>query len=53
MVITKLEDNHKEQDLCLSAFHATTHTFARTNAIKIIENHMGRAFIKFEPSPTP
>ena len=27
-------------------FHATTHTFAGTSAAKIVENHMGRAFIK-------
>ena len=51
LAVRKLEDNHALQDLCLSAFHATTHAFSRTNAVKIIENHMGRAFIKFEPQP--
>ncbi|MCL4211628.1 MAG: hypothetical protein KJZ68_13315, partial [Phycisphaerales bacterium] len=30
----------------LSVFHATTHTFSGTTAVKIIENNLGRAFIK-------
>ncbi|MBA7545518.1 hypothetical protein ES705_37887 [subsurface metagenome] len=32
----------------MSVFHATTHTFNGTMAAKIIENHDGKAFIKFE-----
>jgi len=44
--IVKLEGDHTLQDLCLSAFHATTHGFGSTNAVKIIENHTGRTFIK-------
>lgn len=47
--IQRLEDNQKEQDLFLSVFHATTHTFTGSGAIKIIENHLGRAFIKAAP----
>lgn len=47
--VRRLEDDLVLQDLILSAFHATTHAFGRTNAIKLIENHMGRTFIKFEP----
>ena len=27
-------------------FHAITHTFAATPAVKIVENHAGRTFIK-------
>ena len=46
MVVRKLEDDHKLQDLILSVFHATTHAFVHANTIKIIENHQGRAFIK-------
>ena len=46
MLVKKLESNHTVQDLCLSVFHATTHTFGRTKAAKIIENHKGRTFIK-------
>lgn len=34
------------QDIFLSVFHATTHTFNGTAAVKIIENHLGKAFIK-------
>ena len=44
--------------LVLSVFHATTHTFSGTNAMKIIENHNGKAFIKQQQTvsfqlPTP
>ena len=44
--ITFLEDDEKLQDLSLSVFHATTHTFSGTAVVKIVENHTGRAFIK-------
>ncbi len=44
--ITALEEDKKLQDLSLSVFHATTHTFTGTNAVKIVENHKGAAFIK-------
>lgn len=43
--IIDLERNKVEQDNILSIFHATTHTLTQTGAIKIIENHLGRAFI--------
>ena len=46
LAISHLEDDQAEQDLFLSIFHATTHTFNATNAVKIIENHLGKAFIK-------
>ncbi|MBM4041150.1 MAG: serine protease [Planctomycetes bacterium] len=44
--ILHLEADQTAQDLFLSVFHATTHTFDGTPAVKIIENHLGRAFIK-------
>lgn len=44
--VTDLEDDDKLQDLALSVFHATTHTFSGTGVTKIVENHTGRAFIK-------
>lgn len=44
--VEHLEDDDQLQDLCLSVFHATTHTFDGTAAVKIVENHLGRAFIK-------
>ena len=41
-----LEADEVMQDLALSVFHATTHAFSMTPAIKIIENQHGRAFLK-------
>lgn len=46
LAVTALEDDQMLQDLVLSAFHATTHTFTGTPAVKIVENHTGRAFVK-------
>jgi hypothetical protein len=44
--IEYLETDQTAQDLFLSAFHATTHTFNGTGVVKIIENHLGKAFMK-------
>ena len=44
--IQPLEDDSTEQDLSLSVFHATTHAFSGTAAVKIVESHTGKAFIK-------
>jgi hypothetical protein len=49
--IFNLENDQKEQDLFLSVFHATTHTFSGTLAVKIIENHLGKAFVQQQPAP--
>jgi len=46
MEVEHLEDDQRLQDLVLSVFHATTHTFDGTRAVKIVENHLGKAFIK-------
>lgn len=46
LVIEDLESDQIFQDLVLSVFHCTTHTFSGTAAVKIIENHRGKAFIK-------
>lgn len=43
--IVPLEDDQALQDLYLSVFHATSHTFTHTSAVKIIENHNGKAFL--------
>ena len=54
LLIEDLEADDKLQDLVLSVFHATTHTFSGTNATKIVENHIGRAFVKqVIPQPVP
>ena len=44
--VAPLEKSPDFQDLALSVFHATTHTFSGTSAAKIVESHTGRAFIK-------
>jgi hypothetical protein len=44
--ISKLEDDQTLQDLVLSCFHAATLTFSSTPTVKIVENHLGRAFVK-------
>lgn len=44
--VTHLEEDDRLQDLSLSVFHAVTHAFTGTPAVKIVENHTGRAFIK-------
>lgn len=46
LVVEDLEQDQQTQDLALSIFHATTHTFNMTGAVKIIENHLGKAFVK-------
>jgi len=48
--IGNLEDDQDLQDLVLSVFHTTTHTFNATPAVKIIENHLGKAFVKQIPA---
>lgn len=45
--ILDLEKDQHLQDAVLSVHHATMHTFAGA-AVKIIENHHGRAFVKIQ-----
>jgi hypothetical protein len=49
--VTNLEDDQKLQDLVLSVFHAATITFSNTAAVKIIENHLGKAYVKQQRPP--
>ncbi len=44
--VDDLEDDQRLQDTVLSIHHATMHTFSGTSAVKIIENHHGRALIR-------
>jgi hypothetical protein len=44
--ILHLEDDSKLQDAVLSVHHACMHTLGATSAYKLIENHMGVAFIQ-------
>jgi len=48
LIVEALEDDHRFQEKVLSVFHATMHTFGGTPAVKIIENHLGRAYIKMQ-----
>jgi Serine dehydrogenase proteinase len=43
--IVRLEDDQALQDAVLSVYHATSHTFGMTGAVKMIENHLGKAFL--------
>jgi len=44
--VTDLEADQDLQDAVLSVHHATMHTLSATAAIKIVENHMGKAFVQ-------
>ena len=53
MCVARLEDDPKLQDLVLSVFHATIHSLSMTPATKIIENHVGHAYIvQLQPPPS-
>ena len=47
--VEDLENDQQLQDTVLSIHHATMHTFSGTGAVKIIENHHGRAWIRSTP----
>lgn len=48
LVVDDLEANQAVQDAVLCIFHSFTHTFNATPAVKIIENHLNKAFIKLQ-----
>ncbi|MFZ1996499.1 MAG: hypothetical protein WAU75_20475 [Solirubrobacteraceae bacterium] len=43
--VVSLEENDDLQDAVLSVHHAVSHTLSSTVAFKLIENHLGRAFL--------
>ena len=49
LVIEDLEDDAQLQDAVLSVHHAVMHTFERTATLKIMENHLGRAYVNSLP----
>ncbi len=56
LIVEDLEQDQTFQDLVLSIYHATTHTFSGTGAVKIIENQHGRAYIQtiaYPPNQIP
>jgi hypothetical protein len=44
--VRSLEQDQVEQDLFLSIHHATAHTFNNSGAVKIIENNLGKAYVR-------
>lgn len=44
--VNLLEDDQEIQDLVLTVHHCFMHTLSNTAAFKIIENHLGAAFVK-------
>jgi hypothetical protein len=45
LTVIPLEADPALQDAVLSIYHAAAHTFIGTGAVKIIENHLGRAYL--------
>lgn len=50
LVIEKLEDDPKLQDLILTVHHAYMHTLANAPVAKMIENHLGNAIVSIAPT---
>lgn len=46
VTVMDLESDPDLQDAVLTVHHATMHTLAGTGAVKLIENHLGRSFVK-------
>jgi len=46
VVIVDLEQDQALQDAVLSVYHAAIHTMTMGGALKIVENQLGRAFVK-------
>lgn len=46
LAIEHMEDDQKLQDAILSVHHAFAHTLSATGAVKVIENHQGKALVR-------
>lgn len=44
--VIDLEDDHKLQDLVLSVHHAISHLMDKTPTTKIVENHIGKSWLR-------
>ena len=56
LLVSSLEGDQVLQDLTLSVFHAAMYMFGATPVTKLVENHVGRAFVKtlpVQPAPMP
>lgn len=47
--IVDMEDDNHLQDLILTAHHSFMHTFSHSTATKIVENHLGVAYVESLP----
>lgn len=47
--IVDMENDNELQDLILTVHHAFMHTFSNTGASKIVENHLGVAYVELQP----
>lgn len=45
MNIENLEDDQILQDAVLSVYHAVSHTFSSSPVVKLVENHLGKAYM--------
>jgi hypothetical protein len=55
LAIWDLESDNTLQDLILTTHHAFMHTFANSTSVKIVENHLGIAYVEHvvQMSPSP
>lgn len=44
--VVDLEDDQRLQDLVLSVHHAVNHTMNHTGVVKLVENHLGKTFVR-------
>jgi hypothetical protein len=51
VIIEDMENDNELQDLILTVHHSFMHTFSSSIAVKIVENHLGIAYIENEPMP--
>ena len=51
--IIDMESDNELQDLILTVHHSFMHTFSRTSTTKIVENHLGVAYIESLPVQMP
>lgn len=52
VAVERLEDDPRLQDAVLTVHHCFTHTMASTTAIKVVENHDGKAAVRHMAQPT-
>lgn len=53
VTVERLEDSPELQDAVLIVHHCFMHTMASTSALKVVENHEGRAAVRHMAQPLP